>query len=100
MQKFRKVHEDKVTVLVHRRFLDVWESFGEELKRDIINLLGDVVWGKRKLWKLREYVLDLDGEKISCYRIAIGKLRIICCIDYEKKDVYIVEIEHRKKVYR
>ncbi len=65
----------------------------------------DRVDAKRVIEKIEEikcdpfrYVKKLRG--VPFYTLRIGKYRVILIIDFQKMTIFIVEVEHRKKVYK
>jgi mRNA interferase RelE/StbE len=48
----------------------------------------------------RQWGKPLHGEKRGLWRYRVGDYRLICDIQDEKITVMILEIEHRKSVYR
>jgi mRNA interferase RelE/StbE len=48
----------------------------------------------------RQWGKPLHGEKRSLWRYRVGDLRLICDIQDEKVVVLVLEVGHRKDVYR
>jgi mRNA interferase RelE/StbE len=48
----------------------------------------------------REWGKPLRGEKKGLWRYRVGDYRLICDIQDERITVLILEVEHRKDVYR
>jgi len=44
------------------------------------------------------YVKKLKG--VPLYSLRVGKYRVILVIEYKKLVIFVIEVEHRKKVYR
>ena len=44
------------------------------------------------------YVKKLKG--IPLYSLRVGKYRIILSIEFKKLVIFVIEVEHRKKVYK
>lgn len=42
----------------------------------------------------------LKGPFFGCYRIRIGWLRVIYLPDKNKNRIYLIDVDHRKKVYK
>jgi len=64
----------------------MWDALGDDTKEDIIKFIDKVAWGKAKSRKVKPYILWVKNKKASCYRLRMGKLRIIFCIDSREKN--------------
>jgi len=83
--KYVNIHRERTLIKIHRKYVNIWNSLKESTKKDIISVIDEVAWGKRKGEKLREIVLDADGRKIPCFKFRTSKLRVIFCVDYKEK---------------
>jgi mRNA interferase RelE/StbE len=48
----------------------------------------------------RQLGKPLRGDKKSLWRYRVGDYRLICDIQYERVTVLVLEVGHRKEVYR
>ena len=48
----------------------------------------------------RNYGKELKGNKTKLWRYRIGHYRLICHIDDDEKKLSVLEVAHRKEIYR
>ncbi len=81
------------TLLLSTRSLRSLKKFSKDMKNDISKVFQRIMDDPHKFKPLK---YELKGYR----RARIGKHRIIYRINEEKQEVFIVSIEHRKKVYQ
>ena len=52
-------------------------------------------------WPAKLYDLEkLEGVDFDGYRVRLGRLRVIYAVLEDERRIFVLKIEHRKKVYR
>jgi mRNA interferase RelE/StbE len=66
--------------------------------RDRFNSFCETGWHRRK--NPRQWGKPLRGEKLGLWRYRVGDYRLICHLEDEKVTVLVLEVGHRKDIYR
>ena len=79
----------------------IWNMLDKKVKAEILAEIYDIAHRRKWGIKLENFYFPTpNGRTIPCFRVRKEWFRVIFCIDYKKRKIYITRIRKRSKAYR